>query len=363
MCLTRQTSNCFHKSGANNDGDNYECKQSSQNEFAYHFNLPSTDPRHPGFAGEQQEGIYSSNMFTTDSDAPGIHLINLDNRYHRSPTFSTYGACQGASSTILGAAQWAWLEDELSRPSEIKVIGSGIQVLPPTNRGRQVSEYCAYDGAGGTFDQSNSDIGEGTRDKGTTYENWAEIPQERTRLLRLVQECINAGNAKHIIFTSGDQHWAEMMVKEIPARTGQPAVTVYEVTASGIDQNYFRTTSPNSNRLRPEDYGYRVRRNLKGRAQKGQEVSPKLTQRKLPKEPSASAIKSITYSGNNICGRDSLYICTATANYGGIEVDWANAEIHLMIFTPFTSSAQENARVTLDLGISAAIAGDESVFE
>ena len=164
-----------------------------------------------------------------------------------------------------------------------------------------------------------------------------------------------------------------------------------------IDQNWFLTTSPNSNRLRPEDYGYRVRRNLKGRTQKGREVSPIMTQRKLLKPvktpgPSASpitispttnptaspssapasspvtnpqAIKSITYSGNNICGGDVLYICTAKANYGGIEVDWANAEIHLMIFTPFTSSAQENARVTLDLGISssAAIAGDESVFE
>ena len=124
-----------HDFGYNNEGDNYVCRKSSQNEFVYHFNLPKTDARHPEYTGPdgQQEGIYSSYLFSTDSGSPGIHLINLDNRYHRSPTYDTYGECIGASSTILGSAQWAWLEDELRRPSEIKVIASGIQVLPPTN--------------------------------------------------------------------------------------------------------------------------------------------------------------------------------------------------------------------------------------
>ena len=37
-----------------------------------------------------------------------------------------------------------------------------------------------------------------------------------------------------IIFVSGDQHWAELMAKEMPSSLDfGPAQTLYEVTASG----------------------------------------------------------------------------------------------------------------------------------
>jgi len=334
-----------HDYGIENYGNNYECRQSSQNEFVYHFNVPDTDPRHPAYGGGQQEGIYSAYMFQSDTGAPGIHLINLDARYHRSPTFTSYGSCEAASSTMLGATQWSWLENELNRPSEVKIIGSGTQVLPPTHRGRSLSNYCAYDGTGNTFDAANLELGEGPAFEGTNYEAWAEIPQERTRMLKLVQESINAGNAKQVIFISGDQHWAEMMVKEIPSRSGQAAVSVYEVTGSGIDQKW-PFTVVNTNRLRPEDFGFGLRRDLQGlRVQED-------NTRNLN---AATAIKSITYSGSNTCSGDSLHICSATANYGGIEVDWANQEVHLSIFTPF-EIVQEAVRVTLNLGATSAAA-------
>ena len=134
--------------------------------------------------------------------------------------------------------------------------------------------------------------------------------------MKSVQESINAGNAKQVIFLSGDQHWAEVMVKEIPARDGhgQPAVTVFEVTASGIDQNYISDIA-NTNRLRPDKQG-------------------------------SGSIKSIEYSSDNTCSGDVLHICSARANYGGIEIDWEKAEIYLSIFTPF-ETVQEAVRVTL----------------
>ena len=95
------------------------------------------------------------------STTNGIHLINLHARYHRSATFSNYGTCLGAASTMLGAEQWLWLEGEMfSRTSEIKIIGTGTQVLPPLYRGRILDDYCAYDGPGGTFDQAITEIGE-----------------------------------------------------------------------------------------------------------------------------------------------------------------------------------------------------------
>lgn len=172
------------------------------------------------------------------------------------------------------------------------------------------------DGEGNSFDTAILDIGEGPNSYGTEYESWAEIPQERTRLLKSVQESVNAGNAKQIIFLSGDQHWAEVMVKEIPARSGQSAVTVFEVTASGIDQNFIYDIL-NSNRLSPNKEG-------------------------------SGSIKSIEYSGVNTCSGDNLHICSARANYGGIEVDWASQEVYLSIFTPF-DVIQEAVRVTLDI--------------
>lgn len=106
------------------------------------------------------------------------------------------------------------------------------------------------------------------------------------------------------------------MVKEIPARSGQSAVTVFEVTASGIDQNWIGDIL-NSNRLSPNKEG-------------------------------SSSIKSIEYSGVNTCSGDNLHICSARANYGGIEVDWVSQEVYLSIFTPF-DIIQEAVRVTLDL--------------
>ena len=41
-------------------------------------------------------------------------------------------------------------------------------------------------------------------------------------------------------------------------------------------------------------------------------------------------------------------MCTAKANYGGIEVDWDLREIHMYAFSPFETQ-QEGAHVVLDL--------------
>jgi alkaline phosphatase D len=356
-----------HDYGINNAGDDYKCPQESQNEFVYHFNVPSSDPRHPDQGAAQQEGIYSAYMFTKeDGKVNGIHLINMDARYHRSPTFPNYGTCRGANSTMLGAVQWAWLSAELNKPSEIKIIGSGTQILPPTHRDRNTAAYCAYDGPGGTFDAANAAIGEGVAFEGTEYEGWAEIPQERTRLLHLVQESINAGKAKQVIFVSGDQHWAEIMEKKIPARTGQASVTVYEVTASGIDQNWPYVV-PNSNRIRPASNSSKVLADTagdgvfnntcitpcvdEGRAKQGLTCLFKDNAQSWGVCESGW-VTSLSYSNEDTCSGDVLHICSARANYGGIEINWADNEVAMSIFTPHETNAVA-ARITLGLQQSA----------
>ena len=219
-----------HDFGRNNDGKHYQKRAESQLEYLRHFDVEASDPRLNG-----QGGIYEAKLLGPNGEQ--THVITLDARYFRSPTFSNYGTCEGDNSTILGEQQWQWLESELSKPSEIKIIASGIQVLPPLHKGRSLNSYCAY-GNGKKFNKAIANLNEKAM-SGTSYESWAEMPAEREKLLRLVQKSVNAGKTKAVIFLSGDQHWGELLQKAIPASTefGAP-VTVYEVTASGFGQNW-----------------------------------------------------------------------------------------------------------------------------
>ena len=194
-----------HDFAWNNMGKHYSCKVQSQVEFVHHFNVPETDLRHPIHFPNQQEGIYSSNMFQRLDNTPnGIHLINLDARYHRSLSYpKSYAECEGAASTVLGDSQWEWLQNELNRPSDVKIIASGIQVLPPTYK-TGANEMCAFLGDGQlSFEQANEELGEGDINySGTFYESWGEFPQERTKLLRMVQKSVADGFTKQVVFIS-----------------------------------------------------------------------------------------------------------------------------------------------------------------
>jgi len=205
----------------------------SQKNFLHNLNIPNNeDPRH-----STQEGVYTSNIFA-ESQTERTHVITLDARYHRSPTYTSYGGCEGVESTMLGDAQWTWLRGEFNRKSEVKVIASGIQVLPPV-----VAEdltCCARSDSASrlAFEAAVASLGE-TGLQGTHYESWAEIPWERELLLRLAQQSLNDGNARAIVFVSGDQHWGELMRKELPAHADfGDAQFVFEITSSGIGQSY-----------------------------------------------------------------------------------------------------------------------------
>jgi alkaline phosphatase D len=158
---------------------------------------------------------------------------------------------------MLSDDQWSWLESELRRPSEIKVIASGVQVLPPTDQRRgDQSDYCADgshtpdDPTDESFDDAIHAVGEDLYWQGPPFEAWGEVPQERARLLQAAQRSLNDGAAAAVVFVSGDQHWAELHAKRVPeSAAGGAAQVLYEVTASGIFQN-IESNAANSNRLR-----------------------------------------------------------------------------------------------------------------
>ncbi len=108
--------------------------------------------------------------------------------------------------TILGEAQWEWLEEQLRSPADLRVIASGIQIVAEA-------------------------VGQ---------ETWANLPHQQTRLFDLVQSTAAGG----VIFVSGDRHWAE-----ISMATDGVAYPLIDATSSSFNQKHPRGT-PTRNRFR-----------------------------------------------------------------------------------------------------------------
>lgn len=355
-----------HDYGYNNAGNEYACPDQSQAEWANHVNMPPTEPQHPD-SPDYRLGVYNSRMFAKPgSPENGLHVIMLDARSGRDPTFSSAGVCKGSATRILTNTQWTWLEQELERESEIKIIGSGIQVLPPTDQqSRSVSEYCAHDshkwdGNTNTFLESIARLGEDEQWYGVQYEMWGEVPLEREKLLGLAQRSINRGKSKAVIFVSGDQHWAELMAKRMPeSEEWGPTQVLYEVTASGVPRNW-PYTEANSNRLRgrsadhqgwgpfnqncqfPFIYGGEtytdctpvnnegvgwcsVRVDQAGNHQSGYWGNC---------GPPEQELGQLAFSNSTQTCSDTFYICSAKANYGYVRVDFDSQRLEMGVRTP-----------------------------
>ena len=167
------------------------------------------------FQKDGRHGIYSSVEWGLAPQK--IKVLLLDTRWHREPhcipsvahalpmgaaiscvtRWLTAGLllptfwkrCQ-EPRTILGEEQWAWLESQLSdSDAQVHVIVSSIQVLT-----------------------SNP-----------VMESWGHYPEERQRLLKLVN-----GKAGAVLL-SGDVHHAEILSPQVRNKT-----TLLEVTSSGM---------------------------------------------------------------------------------------------------------------------------------
>ena len=190
-----------HDYGANDAGVEYAKKRESQQIFLDFFQAPPNDPR------RQREGVYSSRIY----GPPGkrLQLILLDSRYFRSPLKTGYQPGEPGDgyrgkyvpntddgATMLGEAQWKWLDEQLRMPAEFRVIGTSVQAV--------------------TFEHGS--------------EMWANFPRERERLFRLVRET----GAKGVVLLSGDRHLAEIakLPGDDPLGVGYP---LFDVTSSSLN--------------------------------------------------------------------------------------------------------------------------------
>ena len=197
-----------HDYGANDAGVEYPKKAESQTLFLDFLDEP------PGSARRRRRGVYDAQMFGPAGQR--VQIILLDTRYFRSrpmtgvnnvvPSGGKYVPHPDTGTTILGEAQWQWLEDQLRAPAELRIIASSIQFI---------SEFSGA-------------------------EAWANFPHEKKRMLQLLRR----RNHGRVVFVSGDRHWAELSRMEFDH--DEP---LFDLTSSALTQKHPRGT-PTPNRYR-----------------------------------------------------------------------------------------------------------------
>ncbi len=159
-----------HDYGVNDGGADYAFKDKAKELFLDAWNIPQNDIR------RQRDGVHTSQMIGPEGQR--VQIILLDTRFFRgelkqtdeknAPLKERYVQNYDASSTMLGDAQWNWLEDELKKPADLRVLVSSIQVIA--------------DGHG--------------------WEAWRTLPLERQKLYKMLKD----NGADNTIIVSGDRH-------------------------------------------------------------------------------------------------------------------------------------------------------------
>jgi alkaline phosphatase D len=194
--------------GLNDGGVEFAHKQLAKDEFLKFWRAPANDSR------RQHEGLYDARIFGT----PGrrVQVIILDTRWFRSPLKVTdqrnapgkerYVPDPDPAKTMLGPAQWAWLEQQLRQPAELRLVLSGVQVVV----------------------------------EGHGWERWGNLPLERQRLYDVVRRT----RANGVVFLSGDRH-----IGAIYRETKDAPYPMHEITASGFTHTWQGNREAGPNRL------------------------------------------------------------------------------------------------------------------
>ena len=204
-----------HDYGVNDGGVEYPKKRESQQVFLDFFGVPKDSPR------RNREGVYHSEVHGPDGKR--VQFILLDTRYFRSPLLRRpagepgsrpYMSNNDPATTILGEAQWKWLEEQLRIPADLRIIASSIQVVP--------------------------------EDHG--WEKWMNFPHERERLFKLIRDTRAGG----VLFVTGDRHLAELSMMD-----GGAGYPLYDLTSSALNRSSkaWRPYEPNRHRVGTMNWG------------------------------------------------------------------------------------------------------------
>ena len=197
-----------HDMGLNDGGVEFPHKQAAKNEFIDFWRLPADDPR------RTREGLYHAHVLGPIGKR--VQVILLDTRWFRSklrvtdqrnaPGKERYVPDTDPQKTMLGEAQWQWLETQLKQPAEVRLIVSGVQVIV----------------------------------EGHGWEGWNNFPRELEKLKQLIQRTA----AKGVVLLSGDRHIGAIYKSSVTQ--GYP---LYEITSSGMTHAWAAAKEDGPNRL------------------------------------------------------------------------------------------------------------------
>ena len=154
-------------------------------------------------------GVYDSQIFGPEGQR--TQIIILDTRYFRSdlaripyslerPPLGPYAPSDDPAKTMLGDAQWQWLEQELAKEADFRIVVSSIQVLTD-----------AHD-----------------------YESWENLPLERDRLYAMLAAREESG----MVLLSGDRHAGGIYTDTPEAAGGEQ---IWELTSSSLNYSFSST--------------------------------------------------------------------------------------------------------------------------
>ncbi len=118
-----------HDFGVNDGGEEYPKKVESKEIFLQFWNEPAASLR------RQHPGIYHSTVYGPVGKR--TQFIMLDNRTFRTPVvagvpgkdINDYVADTNRNARMLGEEQWKWLEAELRKPAEVRIIMTSTQFV------------------------------------------------------------------------------------------------------------------------------------------------------------------------------------------------------------------------------------------
>lgn len=187
-----------HDYGPNDSGGDFVLRGLSERLFENFW--------HSSEEVRSRPGIYDS--VTIGPNGERVQIIMLDTRFFRSPLKELpYGADtsrgrylpdDSVDTELLGEAQWQWLEQQLAKPADLRLLVSSIQVLTDAHQ----------------------------------WEKWGNQPRERERLYEMLSERAESG----LLMLSGDRHSAGIY-NFAPQRTGEG---LWEFTSSSLNLAFVR---------------------------------------------------------------------------------------------------------------------------
>ncbi|MEM8955699.1 MAG: alkaline phosphatase D family protein [Verrucomicrobiota bacterium] len=212
-----------HDYGANDAGREYPMREESERVFLDFFEEPAGSER------RRRPGVYDAVTFGPEGRR--LQVILLDTRYFRSelprnpkdewPEKGRYSPMEYEGATILGDAQWEWLEEVLRERVDLRILASSIQVIPDEHE----------------------------------WEKWGNFPRDRERLLRLLRG--SGPGAAPAVVISGDRHMGEISRMDGVDQAG-PDLPLVEVTSSGLTESWRGDEKAEENRYRVSGDLYRL---------------------------------------------------------------------------------------------------------